>query len=241
MTREEAIDVLKANYPDVRYEQLREAVDLAVEVLSEKSYILPNSRKGRLIYEDDVIVLLDRGWKKHMYPTASNVHALPSPQIGTKTVYCSNCKHSKHCYDEDGDSYWKCDKDGSSKWMTDTCDDAESENLSLAGGNLIGDSITIDDAIKTSLDFFVEFLGGAFDEDAQNELITRFHRLSTEGMDRNDDNQVNFVKPKQCDFCKWHDLEAGDTLYINEDWDGGVGFAYIRDIQYCPKCGRKLD
>ena len=35
-------------------------------------------------------------------------------------------------------------------------------------------------------------------------------------------------------------LEAGDTLYASSDWDGGLGFDYIRDIQYCPVCGRKL-
>lgn len=29
-------------------------------------------------------------------------------------------------------------------------------------------------------------------------------------------------------------IEAAD------DWDGGIGFDYIRDIQYCPVCGRKL-
>ena len=33
MTREEAIETLKANYPDACYEQLREAVDAAIEAL----------------------------------------------------------------------------------------------------------------------------------------------------------------------------------------------------------------
>jgi len=33
MTREEAIETLKANYPDACYEQLREAVDTAIEAL----------------------------------------------------------------------------------------------------------------------------------------------------------------------------------------------------------------
>ncbi len=43
-----------------------------------------------------------------------------------------------------------------------------------------------------------------------------------------------------CDFCSNYGLEDGDTLYISADWDGGVAFDYIRDIHYCPKCGRKL-
>lgn len=33
MTREEAIETLKANYPDACYEQLRESVDTAIEAL----------------------------------------------------------------------------------------------------------------------------------------------------------------------------------------------------------------
>ena len=32
----------------------------------------------RAIYEDDVIKLLDKGWKSGAYPVASNIHALPS-------------------------------------------------------------------------------------------------------------------------------------------------------------------
>lgn len=34
----------------------------------------------RAIYEDDVIKLLDKGWKLGVYPVASNIHALPSAQ-----------------------------------------------------------------------------------------------------------------------------------------------------------------
>lgn len=43
-----------------------------------------------------------------------------------------------------------------------------------------------------------------------------------------------------CELCKNRGLEDGDTLYVNADWDGGVGFDYIHDIHYCPKCGRRL-
>jgi len=40
--------------------------------------------------------------------------------------------------------------------------------------------------------------------------------------------------------CNEYGLESGDTLYISADWDGGIGFDYIRNIQYCPVCGKKL-
>jgi len=36
MTNEEAIEILKANYPDACYSQLREAVDKAIEVLEKQ-------------------------------------------------------------------------------------------------------------------------------------------------------------------------------------------------------------
>lgn len=42
----------------------------------------------------------------------------------------------------------------------------------------------------------------------------------------------------ECEFCQNH--EQGDTLYEASDWDGGIGFDYIRDIKYCPLCGRML-
>lgn len=46
-----------------------------------------------------------------------------------------------------------------------------------------------------------------------------------------------YAKPF-CDVCE--ELEDGDTLYKGISWDGGVGYDYIWDIHYCPKCGRKL-
>ena len=41
-----------------------------------------------------------------------------------------------------------------------------------------------------------------------------------------------------CEFCENH--EESDTLYDMSDWDGGIEFNYIRNIQYCPICGKKL-
>ena len=41
-----------------------------------------------------------------------------------------------------------------------------------------------------------------------------------------------------CEFCENHG--DGDTLYDMGDWDGGIEFNYIRNIHYCPLCGKKL-
>ena len=43
----------------------------------------------RAIYEDDVVKLLDKGWKSGIYPVASNIHALPSAQPERKWIPCS--------------------------------------------------------------------------------------------------------------------------------------------------------
>lgn len=43
---------------------------------------------------------------------------------------------------------------------------------------------------------------------------------------------------RYCEFCRNH--EDGDTLYDMADWDGGIEFNYIRNIHYCPICGKEL-
>lgn len=44
---------------------------------------------------------------------------------------------------------------------------------------------------------------------------------------------------EKCDFCECH--TKGDDLYELSGWDGGIGFDYIRNIKYCPLCGRELE
>ena len=46
--------------------------------------------------------------------------------------------------------------------------------------------------------------------------------------------------PYSCECCSYKSLEDGDTLYTYSSWDGGIEFNYIRNIKYCPVCGRKL-
>ena len=45
---------------------------------------------------------------------------------------------------------------------------------------------------------------------------------------------------KECKLCQNIEIERGDTLYKSSSWDGGVGYDYIDNVQYCPLCGRKL-
>lgn len=50
--------------------------------------------------------------------------------------------------------------------------------------------------------------------------------------------QISQETKSPCNLCA--ELEKGDTLYSHSTWDGGIGFDYIDNIQYCPKCGRAL-
>ena len=47
------------------------------------------------------------------------------------------------------------------------------------------------------------------------------------------------MSEEQC-VCEYEDLEQGDTLYIERSWDGGIEFDYIRNIKFCPVCGKEL-
>lgn len=60
--------------------------------------------------------------------------------------------------------------------------------------------------------------------------IKRFRSLPT--------IDVESEKDHYCEFCEDH--EDGDTLYDMSDWYGGIEFNYIRNIHYCPICGRRL-
>jgi hypothetical protein len=60
MTREEAIETLKANYPDACYEQLREAVDAAIEALKAQDVPDTNVGDNDLISRSDAIDAVDK-------------------------------------------------------------------------------------------------------------------------------------------------------------------------------------
>ena len=89
----------------------------------------------------------------------------------------------------------------------------------------MNDTISRRDAIKTSLEFFVEFLGGAFHENEQKELIARFQRLPS--ADRPSGHWVlvnRGISLYMCDRC-------GEILQIDSVpiWD------------YCPVCGARME
>jgi hypothetical protein len=93
----------------------------------------------------------------------------------------------------------------------------------------VGDSISRQDAINLALDYFVEFLGGAFYENEQKELMARFQRL-----------------PSAERRGKWIEVERGDDPYVvcsecGDDYtnDDPLELAtWVKHyFHYCPNCG----
>lgn len=68
--------------------------------------------------------------------------------------------------------------------------------------------------------------------------VTRLLSLSSVQQERKAPTSHKEQLSLDCSFCIEH--ECGDTLYESSDWDGGIGFDYIRDIRFCPICGRGL-
>lgn len=89
--------------------------------------------------------------------------------------------------------------------------------------------VKLDDVIKMfcAIDCGCSF-PCATDEECKD--IKRFRSLTTIDIETNEHHY--------CEFCEGH--EDGDTLYDMSDWDGGIEFNYIRNIHYCPICGKKL-
>ena len=46
------------------------------------------------------------------------------------------------------------------------------------------------------------------------------------------------VKEKECELCKKYGIEKGDSLY--QRFYPDLDFHEIRNIQYCPLCGKEL-
>jgi rubrerythrin len=77
MTNSEAIEILQANYPDACFEQLRDAVDIAIYALSAQPTIEPR-KKGE--------------WKEHKDYTGLAYLCSECGYFTTmRTNFCPNC------------------------------------------------------------------------------------------------------------------------------------------------------
>lgn len=102
MTREEAIDVLKANYPDSRYELLREAVDVAIEALK----VIKPEKEDIGFEEDEIFLLSKEEYEKYKdkIPVINYRWWLRSPGSTFISAVYVNC-YGKSCSGYIGDKY----------------------------------------------------------------------------------------------------------------------------------------
>lgn len=52
------------------------------------------------------------------------------------------------------------------------------------------------------------------------------------------ESNAAIINSNYCEFCANHC--KGDKLYEDSSYDGGIRFDYIRDIKFCPLCGKEL-
>lgn len=48
------------------------------------------------------------------------------------------------------------------------------------------------------------------------------------------------MENEKCELCKKYGIEKGDTLYQVGYPDTGIDFYAIRNIKFCPLCGKEL-
>ena len=85
MTNAEAIETLRANYPDACYEQLREAVDAAIEVL--KAQGVAGDLISRQAAINEIMALIeepDNDFNEGVRTSACVIDKLPSAQLERK-------------------------------------------------------------------------------------------------------------------------------------------------------------
>ncbi len=93
MTNLEAVDVLKANYPDACYEDLTEAVDMAISTL-ESQPCTDAVRRGLV---KDMLIY---NWDECCSAVIRDLEELPPVRLDV--IHCSECEHygkyTKFCF-----------------------------------------------------------------------------------------------------------------------------------------------
>lgn len=107
----------------------------------------------------------------------------------------------------------------------------------------MGDLISRQEAIETSLEFFVEYLGGAFDENGQKELMARLQRLPSAQPKKTVDNYIESlptspllvgkmpsVQPEiiRCKDCVYWDSSGYCVDFMTQDENGFCSWAKRR-------------
>ena len=166
MEKQEAINLMKLWRASVEMNgadsEHLDAFDMAIEALSEPSR---QGQRDGLISRQDVYDLIDN-WGEPMILKSAfrcDIEDLSDAQLYTESEIQTMQDLEQAQLDKMYEMGWKEGREALKKY------------------GKMGEMewISKEDAINTSLEFFVEFLGGALHENAQKELITRFQRLSS--------------------------------------------------------------
>ena len=117
----------------------------------------------------------------------------------------------------------------------------------------VGDTISRQMAIDASLEFFVEFLGGALHENAQKELIARFQRLPHAQPDLSDYSDKLWCnayergkaevqsEPHEGHWIPVHPIQSDDPgAYMCSKCKTGMWEIRPSAYHYCPSCGAHM-
>ena len=107
------------------------------------------------------------------------------------------------------------------------------------------DLISRQDAIETSLKFFAEFLGDAFPENAQKELIARFQRLSSAEPKTGHWIPVTEVYKSKADefpymHIEWEEATEPDEIDAVKCSECGEVFDFADARNWCTQCGARM-
>ena len=113
MTREEAVDVLKHNYPSSCYEDLCKAVDMAIKALEQPEPIRINLNEPIKVKLSDC----DNGFSDEQ------------PTIESEIIQCKDCVHSRSSVwlyaNRPATVDYYCARTELHKWPYESCDKAE--------------------------------------------------------------------------------------------------------------------
>lgn len=116
MTREEAIEILKSNYPDACFEQLRDAVDTAISALKQSD--VPDINDGDMISRRAAIAeITEYGGSDIVYMSVGElkrrIKQLPSAQPEQRWIPWNSGK-----FPEESGTYTVTAYDGATKRVT---------------------------------------------------------------------------------------------------------------------------
>ena len=95
---------------------------------------------------------------------------------------------------------------------------------------LANDVLAVKEAINVLNDYRQKILSVLGDDNEPQKIVNSCIHLI---------ENLSLKQKEPCSVCAG--LENRDTLYVYSDSNVGNGFDYIKNVKYCPVCGRRLN